>query len=101
MNRDSLNFYSILVLLFFFWFSIFPAYPYFSTLDVLDPYSLSSSLENIEEEDSISHLDKKERVGGSTFFIKAMFINYLSLMESLNPFFQLQTSDEKHLILRC
>jgi hypothetical protein len=101
MDKISPNFYSILILLFSFWFSIFPAYLYFSTLDASDINSASSSLENIDEEDSTPNLDKKEKVAGSTFLIKHMFMGYLFLTQVPNLFFRLQTSDAKPLILRC
>ena len=100
MDKIFSNFYSILILLFSFWFSIFPAYLYFSTLDALDINSVSS-LKNIDEEDSTPSLDKKEKVVGSTFLIKHMFMGYLFLTQVPNLFFRLQTSDAKPLILRC
>jgi len=101
MDKISPNFYSILILLFSFWFSIFPAYLYFSTLDASDINSASSSLENIDEEDSTPNLGKEERVAGSTFLIKRIFTDYLFLTQVPNLFFQLQTPDAKPLILRC
>ncbi len=101
MDKVFSNFHSILILLFSFWFSISPAYLYFSTLDASDINSASSSLKNIDEEDSTSSLGKKEKVTGSTFLIKHMFMDYLFLTQVPNLFFQLQTSDAKPLILRC
>lgn len=101
MDKISPNSYSILILLFSFWFSIFPAYLYFSTLDASDINPVSSSVENIDEEDSTPNLDKNEKLEGSTFLINHMFMDYLFLTQIPNLFFQLQTSDAKPLILRC
>jgi hypothetical protein len=100
MDKTSLNSYSVLILFFSFWFSIFPAYLYFSTLDASYINSVSS-LENIDEEDSTPNLDKNTKVAASAFLIKHMFMNFFFLTQLPNLFFQLKTSDAKPLILRC
>ena len=100
MNKISPNSYSVLILFFSVWFSISPAYLYFSILDASDINSVSS-LENIDEEDLTPNLDKNKKVAGSTYLINHMFMDFLFLTQVPNLFFQLQTPDAKPLILRC
>jgi hypothetical protein len=100
MVKISSNSYSVLILFFSFWFSIFPAYLYFSALDATDINSVAS-FENINEEDSTAALDKNKKVAGSTFLVKHMFMDFLFFTQVPNLSFQVRTSVAKPLILRC
>ena len=99
-GKFSANSYSVLILFISFWFSISPAYFYFSTLDASDINSVSS-FKNIDEEDSAPKLEKDKNVVASGFLIKHIFMDFLILTQVPNLFLQLQTSDIKPLILRC
>ncbi len=90
-----------LIILFSFWFLVFPAYLYFSTLCDLDIASLYPCFGNIDQEDSIPTPEKKENILELTFFISHILIVYLSLGRVPNLSYQLPTFNPKSLILRC
>ncbi len=100
MVKVSASSYAVVVLLFSFWLSIFPAYLYFSTLEASDINSVTS-FEYLDEEDSTPNLDNDNKVVRSIFLIKPMFMDFSFLTRVPNLFFQLQTSTAKPSILRC
>jgi hypothetical protein len=101
MKKVSEKFKYFLIVLFSFWFLIFPAYLYFSTLDDLDIAPFYTRFENIDQEDSIPSSEKKENILALTFFIKHILIAHLSLARIPNLSYQLPTLNSKSLILRC
>ncbi len=100
MNKISPNTCSVLILFFSFWFSIFPAYLYFYTLDASDINSVSS-FENTDEEDSTPNLDRHEKEAAPPFLMIRMLMDLLLPAQAPNLFFQPQTSVANLLILRC
>lgn len=93
--------YCFFILLFSFWFLILPAYLYFSNLDDLDIATFYICFENIDQEDSIPGLEKKEKILELTFFIKQILTVQLSLSRISNLSYQPPTLGSKSLILRC
>jgi hypothetical protein len=100
MKRISSNTSSVLIVFFSFWFSILPAYLYFSTVGASDINSVSS-IENTDEEYSALSLDKHEKVAELPSLLKRMVMDFLFLAQGSSLFFQRQASVTIPLILRC
>lgn len=90
----------LLIALFSFWFTIFPAYLCFSILDNSDLAAPYPCFANSDQEDSIFSPKKKEKSLESTFFIKHTYLNHLSLVQVSHPSFQLPRLNSTWLILR-
>jgi hypothetical protein len=101
MKKTSEKSKYFLIILFSLWILIFPAYLYFSILDDLDIVSFDTCIENIDQEDSIPILEKKQMILILTFFIKDILIAHLPLGGIPNLSNQLPTLNSKSLILRC
>jgi hypothetical protein len=91
----------VLLILFSFWILIFPAYLYFSTLDDLDIVSFCTYIGNIDQEDSIPSLEKKEKIVVLTVHIKHIVIAHLPFVRIPNLSYQLPSLSSKALVLRC
>jgi hypothetical protein len=102
-NMKSLYQKSIfsLIVLFSFWFLILPAYLNFSILDDSDMTPFYACFENIDQGNSITTLDKKEKILILTFFIEHTLIANFSRDRVPNLSYQLPTLNSKSLILRC
>jgi hypothetical protein len=101
MKKISENAKCFPIVLFSFWFLIFPAYLYFSIIDNSDIPPSSPLFEKIDQEDSIPISGEKENILELTFSIKHALITYLSLAWVPNLSYQLPALDSKPLILRC
>jgi len=89
------------MILFSFWFVIFPAYLYFSILDNSDLAAPYPCFKNGDQEDSILSPKKKEKILESTFSIEHIFLDHLSLAQVSHPSFRPRLLKSKSLILRC
>jgi hypothetical protein len=83
------------------WFVVFPVYLYLSALDDFDGSSTYLSLKAIDQDDSVSILDHKEKTLIATLRIKEHSeVNFFS--ESTRDFYpSVFDSCSKQLILRC
>ena len=102
MKKVSKKSRCFLILLFSFWFMIFPVYLYFSTIDNLDISSLYPCFKNIDEEDSIPSSERTKKIFELTFHIKhiLIIIAHPSLARVPNLLRQ-PALNSKSLILRC
>jgi hypothetical protein len=101
MKKVSKKFKYFLMILFSFWFVIFPAYLYFSILDNSDLAAPYPCFKNGDQEDSILSPKKKEKILESTFSIGHIFLDHLSLAQVSHPSFRPPLLKSKSLILRC
>ncbi len=90
-----------LMVLFAFWFLIFPAYLHFSIIDNSDLLPSYPLFGKFDQEDSILISGEKEKILQLTFSIKYALITHLSLAWAPNLSYQLPALDSKPPILRC
>ena len=104
MKKNRETFKLPLMIMLSLWFSILPAYLYFSTLDGSDLTSPFPCFKNnIDQEDSFHDSKKKQKILGLTFPVKQALLTPLSLAQTLNPLcpYHLPALTLNALILRC
>jgi hypothetical protein len=90
-----------LIVIFSFWFMVFPAFLYFSILDNSDLPSVVVSFKSIDEEDSISNPDNRQKILYPSVLRKDSPIVHLSLSWTPDLPDQLPAFHSESLVLRC
>jgi hypothetical protein len=101
MKRLPVNFKCFLIVLFSFWYLLFPVYLYFSIIDASDLAPSYPLFEKMNQEGSTAISDEKQKILKSTSFIIHALITQLPLALVPNPLCQLPVPDSKPLVLRC
>ncbi len=101
MKRIFRNTKRFVVILFSFWFLVFPAYLYFSIIDASDLTPSYPLIGKMDQEDSIPISGEKEKILELTFSVKHVLTTHLSRAWVPNLSDQLPALDSKPLVLRC
>ncbi len=101
MRKTSKKYERCLILLFSFWFLIFPAYLNFTILDDSDMTPSYPAIGKIDQEDLILGSGEKGKILVSALSTEHIYIAHPSLVWVPNLLNQLPVLNSKSLILRC